>query len=105
MENTQELSAVEGALRAATEHVRQARADVTALSQTLTGQINGIGSQWGGEGAQAFHRVHTAWQQKQARIVGALDEFAESLTDTDRDNKATDSARAEVSARLLSRLG
>lgn len=105
MENTQELSAADGALRAATEYVRQARIDVTTLSQTLSGQINGLGAQWGGEGAQAFHRVHTAWQQKQERIVAALDAFAESLTDTDRDNRATDAARAEVSARLLNRLG
>lgn len=105
MQQHPDLSAADGALRDAAEHVRRARADVTTLSSTLSGDIQGIGASWGGEGARAFHRVHVAWQEKQGRIVRALDDFAESLVSTDRDNLATDAARAEVSTRLLSRLG
>ncbi|MFC6153855.1 WXG100 family type VII secretion target [Nocardioides yefusunii] len=100
-----QVSATAGALATATQHVESARADVTSLCTTLGSQIEGIGSRWAGEGARAFHQVHQTWQQKQNRLVSALDDFAESLTQTDRDNLATDAARAEVSQRLLARLG
>ena len=105
MESSRDLSAAAGSLRTASEHVRRARADVTTASQRLAGQIEAIGADWGGEGARAFHRVHLAWQEKHARIVRVLDDFAESLDATDRDNLATDAERSEVSQRLLSRLG
>ena len=99
------LSAAQGALVQAADHVTQARADVTGLGTQLAGQIEGMGAKWGGEGARAFHRLHVAWQEKQRRIVGALDDFAESLGQTDRDNLATDQAQADLSARLVARLG
>ncbi len=105
MGSSGDLSAAAGTLRAASEQVRQARADVTTTSQRLAGQIEAIGADWGGEGARAFRQVHLAWQEKHTRIVRVLDDFAESLTSTDRDNLATDAERAEVSQRLLSRLG
>lgn len=105
METTHEMSAAAGALREATEHVKEARSDVTAASQRLAQQITSIGAKWGGEGARAFQQVHTRWQEKQATIVRVLDDFADQLIETDRDNLATDAAQAEISARLLSRLG
>lgn len=99
------VSAAEGALVQAADHVTRARADVTALGGQLAAQIDGMGARWGGEGARAFHRLHLAWQEKQRRIVGALDGFADSLTQTDRDNLATDQAQADLSATLVARLG
>lgn len=105
METTHEMSAAAGALREATGHVKEARADVTATSQRLGREIESIGAKWGGEGARAFKQLHTRWQEKQTTIVRVLDDFAEQLTETDRDNLATDAAQAEISARLLSRLG
>ena len=99
------ISATEGALVRAAEHVGRARADVTALGGRLASDIDGMGARWGGEGARAFHRLHLAWQDKQRRIVGALDDFAESLHQTDRDNLATDQAQADLTATLVARLG
>lgn len=99
------VSAAQGALVQAADHVARARVDVTTLGAQLASQIDGMGARWGGEGARAFHRLHLAWQDKQRRIVGALDGFAESLQETDRDNLATDQAQADLSATLVARLG
>lgn len=99
------LSQTEQALRRAAEEVAAARADVTKLSADLSGQIQGMGARWGGQGASAFHTLHTAWQEKQSKIVGALDQFAESLVLTDKDNVSTDQSQADSAANLTSRLG
>jgi len=104
-DNARGLLATQGALQQGATRTREARADVTALSNDLSARIQGIGAQWGGEGARAFHRVHDAWQEKHRRIVTALDDFAASLVDTDKDNVATDQLQADVAARLLSRIG
>ncbi len=99
------LAAEEGVLSLAAGKVSQARSDVTGLCLQLDGQIEGLRAKWGGEGARAFCHLHAGWQDKQRRIVGALDTLASSLQDTDRDNTATDRAQAEASTSLASRLG
>lgn len=99
------LVAEEGVLAAASETVVRARADVLALSHHLEGEIAALGAAWGGEGARAFDRLHRAWQDKQRRVVGALDGLATALDDTGRDTTATDSTQADVSLLLVSRLG
>jgi len=99
------LSQQERALTKAAEQVAAARADVTKLAGDLSGQIQGMGARWGGQGAAAFHNLHTAWQEKQAKIVGALDQFADSLVQTEKDNVSTDQAQADASSNLINRLG
>lgn len=99
------LLAEDGVLAAASETVMRARADVLTLSTHLEGEITALGASWGGEGARAFERLHRAWQEKQRRVVGALDNLSSALDDTGRDTSATDAAQADVSARLASRLG
>ncbi|QCX28848.1 WXG100 family type VII secretion target [Nocardioides jishulii] len=95
----------EGVLAAASEAVTRARTDVTTLSRQLAGEIEALESRWKGDGARAFERLHHAWQSKQQRVVGALDGLAAALEETGRDAVATDSAQADVTQRLLSRLG
>lgn len=99
------LSQTEKALTKAADHVTTARQDVTKLSQTLSSQIQGMGNRWGGQGAAAFHNLHTAWQEKQNKIVSALDQFSESLVQTEKDNVSTDQSQADVSTKLINRLG
>lgn len=99
------LVAEEGVLAAASETVLRARVDVLSLSGQLEAQITELGSAWAGEGARAFERLHRAWQDKQRRVVGALDNLATALDDTGRDTSATDAAQADVSLLLASRLG
>ena len=99
------LAAEEGVLSLAAGKVSQTRSDVTGLCLQLDGQIEDLRAKWGGEGARAFSQLHAGWQDKQRRIVGALDTLAASLQDTDRDNTATDHAQAETSMSLASRLG
>lgn len=99
------LSQTEKALSTAADKVATARQDVTKLNQNLSGQIQGMGMKWGGQGATAFHNLHTAWQDKANKIVGALDQFQQSLLETEKDNVATDQSQADTSSRLLGRLG
>lgn len=98
------LSQTERALSVAADKVATARQDVTKLNQNLSGQIQGMGMKWGGQGATAFHNLHTAWQDKSTKIVSALDQFQQSLLDTEKDNTATDQSQADTSSRLLNRL-
>lgn len=96
--------AEEGVLEQASRTVEQARADVTALAHTLSGQIDAVASKWGGDGARAFAQLHQAWQERQQRVVGALDGLSASLAETGRDTVATDAAQADLAAHLRSRL-
>ncbi|GGD12779.1 WXG100 family type VII secretion target [Nocardioides daphniae] len=95
----------EGVLAAAADAVTQARSDVATLSQQLAGQIEALESSWKGDGARAFERLHRAWQDKQQRVVGALDGLSAALEETGRDAVATDTAQADATQRLISRLG
>lgn len=99
------LSAATGVLDRAAGKVDDARADVTRLSQELGAQIQGLGGRWSGEGGRAFTQLHHAWQDKQRRIVAALDEFSASLTHTERDNRSTDALRSDSARALANRLG
>lgn len=95
----------EGALSTAAEHTRVAKTEVIKLCGDLSMNIQGIGARWGGQGANAFHKLHQAWQEKQRTIVNALDDFAGSLETTQTDNVNTDQSQADVNAKLLGRLG
>lgn len=105
MSNPTVLSQRDGALGRAAQHVSAARHDLTALQRALGGQIASLGARWSGQGATSFHSLHRAWQEKQARITAALDDFERSLVDTDRDNMATDQAAADAASRYRARLG
>ncbi|WP_101525652.1 MULTISPECIES: WXG100 family type VII secretion target [Nocardioides] len=105
MSESSGLSARERSLIDAATAVNSARSEVTQLCKGLSDRIAGMGQQWGGQGATAFHQLHTAWQEKQNKIVSALDNFEQSLQQTDKDNKATDEAQAQASSNLMNRLG
>ncbi len=83
------LSQAEGALVQAASRVGEARSDLLSLADQLSGQLESLRGQWSGAGAAAFGRVHLAWQERQRRIVGALDGLAAALVDTDRATTAS----------------
>lgn len=99
------LTAAEKALSKAADAVVSAKGDVNTQCAQLSSQIESIGARWGGQGAVAFRQLHDAWQQKQKKILGALDQFEESLRQTERDNVSTDESQASVSTNLMNRLG
>lgn len=76
----------EGTLSQARDLVETAMTDFERLAQTLTNQIAALEGKWGGQGAQAFRTLYTAWEEKQGVIVRALNGFAESLGATERLN-------------------
>lgn len=104
MSGTNEYGAGEGTLTKAAGLVSQAKLDFNGLSNKLSGEISQMQSKWGGQGATAFFTLHSTWIQKQNDIVKALDDFAESLTLTDRDNVANDEAQASNMQNLLNKL-
>lgn len=98
------LSQGEGALAQAADRVSEARADLIGLADQLSGQIEGLRGRWSGAGAAAFGQVHLTWQDKQRRIVAALDGLSGSLVETDRVTTAADAAQSDVLTRTASRL-
>lgn len=104
MSNAPEYGQGEGTLTRAAGLVSDARADFTSLSAKLTDQISAVQGKWGGQGASAFFVLHQTWTEKQKTIVGALDEFANSLTLTEKDNVSTDDTQSAGFGRLSSRL-
>lgn len=105
MSNAPEFGQGEGTLSKASGLVSDARTDFNKIAGKLDGQIAGIQGKWGGQGASAFFVLHTAWNEKQKVIVDALDEFAASLTTTEKDNVSTDDAQSASYGRLSGRLG
>lgn len=95
----------EGTLTRAAELVRDARTEFNTIAAQLTDQINGVQGRWGGAGANAFFILHQAWTEKQQTIVSALDEFANSLGVTERENVSNDEAQGANYTRLQNRMG
>lgn len=95
----------EGTLTRAAGMVTDARTDFDQIASRLTDQIAAVQGQWGGQGASAFFILHQAWTEKQGVIVKALDDFANSLGVTERDNVSTDEAEGSNYTRLTNRVG
>lgn len=100
-----QLSQGDRALSAAAEAVVAARADVTRLQGQLAADVAALRGRWSGSGAVAFHRMHDAWQERQARVTAALDALEAALRDTERDVLRTDDQQAEGFAHYAARLG
>jgi WXG100 family type VII secretion target len=95
----------EGTLTRAAGLVQDARADFNTISGRLTDQISAVQGRWGGQGASAFFVLHQTWSEKQRTIVDALNDFADSLGVTERDNVSTDEQQGSTFGRLTGRLG
>ena len=104
MSGAAEMGQGEGTLTRAAGLVAEAKQDFDSLSKSLEGQISGIQGKWAGAGGNAFFGLHQAWTEKQNRIVSALNEFEQALTNTERDNISTDQAQSDNMARNHSRL-
>lgn len=99
------LTQAEGALAQAAGRVGEARSDLLSLADQLNAQLEALRGQWSGAGATAFARVHLAWDERQRRIVGALDALATSLVDTDRATTVADATQSDAMSRTAARLG
>lgn len=94
----------QGALSSAAALVTDAKHDFDRLDRLLIDHIDSARAQWAGHGGSAFVALGRAWSEKQRVIVGALDGFAASLRDVERDNSATDDAQSTAYARVQQRL-
>lgn len=99
-----ETSAADQALTRAAAMVAEAKVDFDHRAAALNDQIASMASRWQGSGGLAFQNLQRAWQEKQAAITRALDDFERSLVVTDRDFTATDDTQAQASATNLGRL-
>ena len=105
MAGAAEMGQGEATLTRAAGLVGDAKQDFQRMSTTLEGQIAGLQGTWVGAGGTAFFGLHQAWSEKQRIIVNALDEFAASLTSTERDNVNTDETQSVTYSRVAGRLG
>ena len=94
-----------GTLGRAAELTAAAREDFDRMSAELDAEIAQLRGRWEGAGGRAFFVLQDAWNDKQRRIVAALDGFSASLRSTERDVLATDEAQAATYHHDLSRLG
>jgi uncharacterized protein YukE len=101
---TPEMRAGDQTLSRAANMVATAKADFDRLSSTLSDNLLAQQAKWQGQGGKAFTNLHTAWTEKQNRIVRALNEFEASLTSTEKDNVNTDQAQSDYMAKNHSRL-
>ncbi len=101
---TPEMKAGSNTLQRAAGMVNTAKGDFDKLSANLSGQLSSLSSKWVGQGGSAFQALHTAWTDKQNRIVRALDEFESALTQTQRDNTSTDDQQHGNMSKLTGRL-
>lgn len=105
MSNTADYGQGQGVLTKAAGLVTDAKADFIKESDTLSGQISDMQGKWVGQGASAFFVLHQTWTEQQRKILGALDEFAQSLQTTEQVNTTNDDQQNQVFARLNGRLG
>ncbi len=105
MSHSAEYGQGQGTLTRAAGLVDAARQDFTGYSQQLTGKLSSLRGQWGGQGANAFFVLEQAWTEKQATIVKALDDFSQSLGQTERVNTSNDDDQSGRLGNLTSRLG
>jgi WXG100 family type VII secretion target len=101
---TPEMKAGDRTLSRAASMVTTAKADFDKLSATLSDNILAQQSKWQGQGGKAFFGLHQAWTEKQNKIVQALNEFENALTQTERDNTNTDQQQSDYMAKNHSRL-
>jgi WXG100 family type VII secretion target len=85
--------------------VADAKRDFDSAAKKLDGQIQGLRSQWVGQGGTAFFLLHQAWTERQQIIVNALNEFEASLLSTERDNIGTDETQSSAFHGYSARLG
>jgi WXG100 family type VII secretion target len=105
MTGSSEVRVGAGALTGASRLVAGARQDFDRMGRDLGSQVAGLRGRWAGSGGQAFFGLHQAWDDRQRRVVAALDDFEASLRGTDRDLAATDDAQATTFTGFQHRLG
>lgn len=93
MAGNMELGA--GALKQIGGEVTSGKEDFRALSHQLSGKINEKTQQWQGAGGTAFFNLHQQWQDKNTKILAALDEFDAALRKTDSDTTSTDQGQSQ----------
>jgi WXG100 family type VII secretion target len=84
---------------------RQARSEFSAEISSLNGRLADIGGQWQGQGATAFIRVQSAWNDQVSRLLSALEGFSDALAGTERSFDLTDADVTTSLSQLTHRLG
>ena len=94
-----------GTLGRGADLVDGARQDFDRMGAELDHEIDALRSRWQGSGGSAFFALKDAWNDRQRRVVAALDGLAAALRGTERDVTATDAAQAAGFHQDLGRLG
>jgi WXG100 family type VII secretion target len=76
--------------------VQTGRDKFKAAAKKLEGQILDKTAAWQGAGGASFFNLHAQWNQKQNKIIDALNEFEASLNIADKDAKNTDSDQSSA---------
>ena len=99
-----EMKAGANTLGQAANMVSTAKSDFDKLASNLMGQIQSAQAKWQGEGGSAFQNLGAAWNERQNKIVSALNQFESSLQQTQKDNQSTDSTQSGYMSKISGRL-
>lgn len=100
-----QLSAAEGAILKGADTVAATRNDLDGKIKTLEGQIQGIGANWEGPAAVAFHALMQRWHQDTKKMTDALVDFEQNLRGAQADLDANEDEQQGTFSALMSRLG
>ena len=99
------LQQAEGALKKGVSFIETARPEVKQLCNNLGVQMSTTtDSHLKGQGGKALNNLMMAWQDKQEKILQALDELKTNIQDTDRQSLARDLESGQGFTSDLSRL-
>ena len=76
--------------------INAAQAEFARKAQELEAQLGNMQRDWVGEGGSAFGRLMTEWQGRQGEITRLLQQFEDSLTQTQRSTADQDSRQAST---------
>ncbi|TQK73249.1 MULTISPECIES: hypothetical protein [unclassified Nocardioides] len=99
-----EFGHAEGALKKVAELVAETKKDLATKAGKMEIDLERMHKAWVGGGGLSFQNVKNAWLEKHKVVTAALDQFENSLIETESDNVNTDSTAGGNLAGFLSKL-
>lgn len=95
-----DIRAEEGALEKGAEAVRDARDNIDRRIKDVRGQLQVLGGFWSGSAATSFAGLMARWDEKSTKLNDVLIELEANLSQTRRDQIASEESHQQTIAGL-----
>lgn len=99
------ISAQQGALRAGQNAVSQAKTSIEQQARKVRGEIEQLSGFWTGSAAASYSRLMSEWDMQAKKINDVLITLEQALSDTEKDQAATEEAHQSTVQGLSSLMG